>query len=83
MTDDTRRVVADDSSPRGSWVDLADEVWSYLTTRGASIDYTLQDMTVEVPRDVGPDAPRATWRLNGTLRISTNDTATGPDSPTR
>lgn len=57
------------------WTDLAEEMWSYLTGRGAAINYTFQDMTVEVPRDIGPDAPRATWKFNGTLRITTSDDA--------
>jgi len=29
-----------------------------------------------VPRDTGNDAPRATWVLNGNLRITTSDDAT-------
>jgi hypothetical protein len=32
-------------------------------------------MVVEVPRETGPDAPRATERLNGTLRITTTENA--------
>jgi len=55
------------------WTDLGKEMWSYLTGQGAVIDYSFVDMTIEVPRDTGPEAPRATWRLNGTLRISTRD----------
>ena len=55
------------------WTDLGKEMWSYLTGKGAAIDYTFVDMTVEVPRDTGPEAPRATWRLDGTLRITTSD----------
>ena len=55
------------------WTDLGKEMWSYLTGKGAAIDYTFVDMTVEVPRDTGPEAPRATWKLNGTLRITTTD----------
>jgi hypothetical protein len=55
------------------WTDLGKEMWSYLTGKDASIDYTFVDMTVEVPRDTGPDAARATWKLNGTLRITTSD----------
>jgi hypothetical protein len=55
------------------WTDLGKEMWSYLTGQGAVIDYSFVDMAIEVPRDTGPSAPRATWRLNGTLRISTRD----------
>lgn len=62
------------------WTDLGREMWSYLTGRGAAVNYSFVDMTVEVPRDIGPDAPRATWKLNGTLRVTTSDdTAAGSD----
>ena len=49
------------------------ELWAYLTGKQAVIEYTFEDMTVEVPRTTGPDAQRATWKLNGTLRIRTTD----------
>ncbi len=56
-----------------SWTDLGQDLWAYLTGRGAAINYSFVDMAVEVPRDTGPDAPRATWKVNGTLRITTSD----------
>tara|TARA_R110002051_G_scaffold246021_1_gene305624 strand:+ start:3272 stop:3394 length:123 start_codon:yes stop_codon:yes gene_type:complete len=40
-------------------------MWSYLTGRSAVIDYSFIDMTVEVPRDGGQDASRATWTTTG------------------
>lgn len=55
------------------WTDLGKDLWSYLTSKGAAINYQFVDMLVEVPRDTGADAPRATWRLHGTLRIVTSD----------
>ena len=58
-----------------SFADLGKEMWTYLTGKGAAIDYQFVDMIVEVPRETGPDAPRATWRLNGTLRIITTENA--------
>jgi len=58
-----------------SFADLGKEMWSYLTGKGAAINYEFVDMTVEVPRETGADAPRATWRLNGTLRITTAENA--------
>ncbi len=58
-----------------SFADLGKEMWTYLTGKGAAINYEFVDMTVEVPRETGPDAPRATWRLNGTLRITTTESA--------
>lgn len=58
------------------WTDLGREMWSYLTGKGAAINYSFIDMQVEVPRDIGPDAPRATWKFNGTLRVTTSDAQT-------
>lgn len=58
-----------------SFADLGREMWSYLTGKGAAINYQFVDMVVEVPRETGADAPRATWRLNGTLRITTAENA--------
>lgn len=55
------------------WTDLGREMWSFLTGRQAAINYSFIDMAVEVPRDTGPDAPRATWKLNGTLQVTTHD----------
>jgi hypothetical protein len=55
------------------WTDLGREMWSFLTGRQAAINYSFIDMAVEVPRDTGPDAPRATWKLNGTLQVTTRD----------
>ena len=61
------------------WTDLGREMWSFLTGREAAINYRFIDMSVEVPRDTGTDAPRATWKLDGTLQVTTRDNA---DSPT-
>jgi hypothetical protein len=55
------------------WTDLGREMWSFLTGRDAAINYRFVDMVVEVPRDTGAQAPRATWRLNGTLQVTTSD----------
>ena len=57
------------------WTDLGREMWSFLTGRQAAINYSFIDMAVEVPRDTGSDAPRATWKLNGTLQVTTKDNA--------
>lgn len=54
-----------------SFADLGKQMWSYLTGKGAAINYEFVNMVVEVPRETGPDAARATWKLNGTLRITT------------
>ena len=67
---------ADQAARTGSkttLVDLGMALYERLTGRGAAINYSFQDMEVEVPRDTGENAPRATWKLNGTLRITTDE----------
>ena len=54
-----------------TFADLGKQMWSYLTGKGAAINYEFVDMAVEVPRETGAEAPRAVWKLNGTLRITT------------
>jgi hypothetical protein len=63
------------SSQVVDWTDLGREMWSFLTGREAAINYRFIDMAVEVPRDTGAQAPRATWKLNGTLQVTTRDNA--------
>jgi hypothetical protein len=58
-----------------SFADFGKEMWAYLTGKGAAIDYEFVDMSVEVPRETGLDSPRATWKLNGVLRITTSEGA--------
>jgi hypothetical protein len=58
-----------------SFSDLGRDMWDYLTGKDAAINYEFIDMLVEVPKDTGDAAPRATWKLNGTLRITTSDNA--------
>lgn len=65
------------------WTDLGQKMWSFLTGRQAAVNYRFIDMTVEVPRDTGSNAPRATWKLNGTLQITTQDNAPASTRPLR
>jgi hypothetical protein len=53
--------------------DIGREMWSYLTGKGATVEYAFDNMHVEVPKTTGPDSPRAIWKLDGTLRIKTSD----------
>ncbi len=61
------------------WTDLGREMWSFLTGREAAINYRFIDMAVEVPRDTGAGAPRATWKLHGTLQVTTTDNASATE----
>jgi len=68
-------VQAEETQKVTNFTDLAKEMWSYLTGRGAAINYQFVDMRVEVPRDTGAQSARAVWMLNGTLRITTAEDA--------
>jgi hypothetical protein len=68
----SRNIKSDETT---SFADLGKEMWAYLTGKGAAINYEFVDMSVEIPRETGPNAPRATWKLNGVLRITTSEHA--------
>ena len=79
MTETTATATTTHSSEVVDWTDLGREMWSFLTGRQAAINYRFIDMAVEVPRDTGADAARATWKLNGTLQVTTKDNARSTD----
>ncbi len=58
-----------------TWPELAEGLYRFLTGRGATIEYRFDEMTIGVPSAARPDAPQATWRLNGGLIIRTTEKA--------
>ena len=56
-----------------TWPGLAIGLYDKLTGRGAEITYEFDKMEVDVPSKTGADASTARWRLNGTLKIRTQD----------
>lgn len=56
-----------------NWPDLAVGLYDRLTGRGAEIVYTFEDLNVAVPSKVGEDAEHAHWHVDGTVRITTNE----------
>ena len=56
-----------------TWPDLAIGLYDKLTGRGAEIAYEFSQLEVLVPSSTGPNASRAPWRVNGTLRIRTSE----------
>ncbi|MEF8821242.1 MAG: hypothetical protein V5A52_03120 [Halovenus sp.] len=56
-----------------TWPDLAISLYDRLTGRGAEITYEFEEMEIEVPSKVGDDADHATWRMDGTVRITTEE----------
>ena len=56
-----------------NWPELAIGLYDRLTGRGAQIDYEFDALQVQVPSEAGSRAEHATWRLDGTVRIRTQD----------
>lgn len=60
-----------------TWPHLAEGLYTFLTGRGAVIEYTFENMEVHIPRDTAPNAPSARWKMNGTIRIRTYEPGMG------
>jgi hypothetical protein len=56
-----------------TFVDIGMALYERLTGRGAAINYEFKDMVVQVPRETGENAPFAVWKLNGAIRITTDE----------
>ena len=63
--------MADKNTEVTTWPHLAEGLYSFLTGRGATIEYQFDNMEVSVPRDTSPNSPSAIWKLNGTMRMRT------------
>jgi hypothetical protein len=56
-----------------TWPDLAIGLYDKLTGRGAEITYHFDNLEVGVPSSTAVDSAQAKWKLNGVLKISTQD----------
>lgn len=56
-----------------TWPELAIGLYDKLTGRGAEIAYEFEDFELFVPSKVGDGAEYAHWKMNGTVRIRTNE----------
>lgn len=64
-----------DTTDTRTWPDLAIGLYDRLTDRNAEIVYDFDNMEIGVPSSTTSSAERATWKLNGTLRIATRNGA--------
>jgi hypothetical protein len=56
-----------------TWPELAIGLYDRLTGRGAEISYEFIDMEVDVPSKTGEDAEHARWRVDGEVKIRTEE----------
>lgn len=57
-----------------NWPELAGNLYDKLTGRNAEITYEFDDFDLYVPGKTGENASHAHWKMNGKLRIRTNET---------
>ncbi len=55
------------------WSDLAMGLYDKLTGRNAEITYEFENMEISVPGSAQENTTHAPWKLNGILRIRTQD----------
>lgn len=60
-----------------NWPDLAIGLYDKLTGRNAEITYEFSDLEVDVPSGTADDAKHAKWKLNGSIKIHTQDRDNG------
>jgi hypothetical protein len=59
------------------WIGALDDVLDAAIDREKGIECTCEDLRVDVPLRMGPDAERARWEFDGTVRVHV-DGAGGP-----
>ena len=60
-----------DVSPVKTWPELAIDLYDLLTERNAEIAYNFENFEIVVPGSTATNAERATWKLNGAVRVTT------------
>lgn len=55
------------------WPELAIGLYDKLTGRNAEITYAFDNLEVSVPSAASENASHAKWKLNGTVRIHTQE----------
>ncbi len=56
-----------------TWPELAIGLYDKLTGREAEITYDFEDFDLYVPSKAGDDPEHAHWKMNGTLKIRTDE----------
>ncbi|PSP84758.1 hypothetical protein BRC83_04775 [Halobacteriales archaeon QS_1_68_17] len=60
-----------DASPAPeTWLDAIDEMLDEGVDSDEAVTLTAEELTVDVPMAFGADAPRATWRFDGSVTVS-------------
>jgi len=55
------------------WTELIPELFDRLTGKGAPVNYTFENLIIDIPRAIGPDGQNmgsAQWTINGRIAIT-------------
>ncbi len=56
-----------------NWPELAIGLYDKLTGRDAEISYAFDEFELFIPSSTANDASHARWKMNGVVRVSTNN----------
>ena len=56
-----------------TWPELAIGLYDRLTERNAEIAYDFENLEIAVPSSTNSGADRASWKLNGAIRVTTRN----------
>lgn len=60
--------------PETTWFHTVDELLDATIDANETVECTFEEFAVDIPLRMGDDAPRARWRLDGTVRVSVEGT---------
>jgi len=64
---------ATDSSEVDDWLDLIDYLTSEAAERNQALECELEEVSVDVPMRMSPDARTANWRFDGGVTMSVGE----------
>lgn len=72
-TPDSRSKPATARSDINNWLDLIDYLTSEAADRNQALECEFEDVSVDVPMRMSPDARTANWRFDGGLTMSVGE----------
>lgn len=56
-----------------NWPEMFVGLYERLTGNNAEISYNFDDFEIDVPASTDNNSPKAHWKFNGTMRITTRE----------
>ena len=68
-------IMAEKVKDTNNWPEMFVGLYDRLTGNNAEIVYAFDDFEIDVPASTSEEAPKAHWKFNGQMRITTRNTA--------